>query len=187
MLLNKPKIKILQEFTKNKDNQIYGRAIAKKHNLNQKTISNILNNLEEQEILKFKKEGKNKYYFLNKRNPEIKEIIQLVEINKKINFTKKHIKLKGLFEKLEKKTKGILIVFGSYVKNIEKKDSDLDLFVLGDIENIKKLEESFGIDINIVKSTINKFNKNNPFIKEIMENHVILKGAEEFINLIWQI
>ena len=49
--------------------------------------------METQGILKFKREGKNKYYFLNKNNQEIKEIIQLVEINKKINFTKKHIKL----------------------------------------------------------------------------------------------
>ena len=186
MLLNKSEIKILEEFTKDKDNRIYGRAIAQKYNLNQKTISNILNNLEKQGILKFKREGKNKYYFLNKNNSEIKEIVQLVEINKKIIFTKNQIKFKGLFENLEKKTKGILIIFGSYAKGIEKKDSDLDLFIIGEIENIKKLEDSFGIDINIVKIKQNKFNKNELFIKEIMENHIVLKGVEEFINLIWQ-
>ncbi len=184
MLLNKSELKIFEEFAKNKDNHIYGSAIAQKHNLNQKTISNTLNNLEKHGILKFKREGKNKYYFLNKNNSEIKEIIQLVEINKKINFMKKHAKLRGLFEKLEEKAFGILIVFGSYAKGIEKKDSDLDLFNIGGIENVRKLEDSFGIDLNIVKIKKDKFNKNEPFIKEVMENHIILKGVEEFIGLI---
>jgi len=186
MLFNKSELKILEEFSKNKDNRIYGRAIAQKYDLNQKTISNILNNMEKQGILKFKREGKNKYYFLNKNNSEIKEIIQLVEINKKINFMEEHIKLKELFEKLEEKTSGILIVFGSYAKDIEKRDSDLDILVIGEIENIKELENSFKIDLNIVKIKQDKFNKNEPFIKEIMENHIILKGAEKFVNLIWQ-
>jgi len=186
MLLNKSELKILEEFTKNKDNRIYGRAIAQKYNLNQKTISNILNNMEKQDVLKFKREGKNKYYFLNKNNQNIKEIIQLVEINKKINFTKKQIKFKELFKKLEEKTQGILIIFGSYAKTIEKKDSDLDVFVIGEIKSIKELENSFGIDINVIKIKKDKFDKNEPFIKEIMENHIILKGVEEFVDLIWQ-
>jgi len=186
MLLNKSKLKILEEFSKNKDNRIYGRAIAQKYDLNQKTISNILNKMEKEGILKFKREGKNKYYFLNKNNSNIKGTLQLVEISKKINFLKKHIKFKGLFEKLEEKTSGILIIFGSYAKDIEKKDSDLDILVIGAIGGIKELEDSFKIDLNIVKIKQAKFNKNEPFIKEIIENHIILKGVEEFIDLIWQ-
>ena len=186
MLLNKSELKILEEFAKNKDNRIYGRAISQKYNLNQKTVSNVLNNMEKQGILKFKREGKNKYYFLNKNNPDIKEIIQLTEINKKINFMKSHIRFKGLFEGFGEKASGILIVFGSYAKGIEKKDSDLDILAIGEIKNTKELEKSFGIDVNIIKTKKDKFDKNEPFIKEIMENHIILKGVEEFVDLIWQ-
>ncbi len=186
MLLNKSELKILEELAKNKNNRIYGRAIAQKYNLNQKTISNILNNMEEQGILKFKKEGKNKYYFLNKSNLDIKGILQLVEISKKIDFIKKHLKFKELFEQLEKKTKGILIIFGSYAKDIEKKDSDLDILIIGEIKNIKELEDSFGIDINAVKIKKDKFDENELFVKEVMENHVVLKGVEELVDLIWQ-
>jgi predicted nucleotidyltransferase len=184
MLLNNQELKILQEFTRDYSIELYGRAISQKLKLNQKTTSNILKRLEKEDILKFKQEGKNKYYFLNKFNPYLKEIIKLIEINKKIDFLKKQKSKKRLFEELEKNTKGILIVFGSYSKNKETKDSDLDLFVLGSINNVAGLENSFNIEINIINGDKEKINSQEPFVKEIKENHVILKGVEEFVELV---
>jgi len=185
MLLNKTEQIILEEFTKSKGSRIYGRAIANKFNLNQKTVSNILNKLEKEDILKFKEEGKNKYYFLNKNKLEIKEIIKLIEINKKINFMGKNPKLRKLIDEIEKISKGILIIFGSYAKNTQKKDSDLDLVIIGNIGDLKEFEDSFGIEINVIKIGKNKFDQNEVFIKELMENHIILKGTGEFVDLIW--
>lgn len=185
MLLNNTERIILEEFLKDYSNEIYGRAIAKKFKLNQKTVSNALNDLEKQNILKFRTEGKNKYYFINKSNPVIKEIIQLAELSRKLHFLNKHKQLKNLFDKIEGKTDGILVIFGSYAKGEENKDSDLDLLVIGQIQSIKNLEDSFNIDINVVKSRKDKFNIYEPFIKEVMENHIILKGVEDFVNLAW--
>ena len=183
MLHDKKDIKILEEFTSDKNKRIYGVAIAKKFKLNQKTVSNILNNLEKENILKFSKEGKNKYYFLNLLNPRIKEIIKMAEINKKISFIQKHKKFVGLFDEIALRVKGIAIVFGSYAQGNEKHNSDLDLLVIGEIKNVLNLEDSFKVEINIIKSTKNKFTKNKPFVKEIMENHIILKGLEEFVEI----
>jgi len=185
MLLNKTEKAIFEKFSKDYSCQIYGRDIAKKFGLNQKTVSNTLNNLEKKDILKFKTEGKNKYYFLNKNNPHIREFITIIELFKKVSFIDKQKHLKKLFEYLDNRTNGILVVFGSYAKEKEKEKSDLDLFVLGKIENIRDLEESFNVELNIVKSEKKKFNLKEPFIREIMENHIILKGAEDFVNLAW--
>ena len=185
MLFNKTEQVILEEFSKDKDKRVYGRGLAKKFNLNQKTISNILNKLEKKGILKFKQEGKNKYYFLNKNNSGLKDILKLIELNKKIKFVNTNSKLGELFKEIEENMSGILIVFGSYAKEIQKKDSDLDLLVLGKIKDTRKLEDSFGIEINLVNMDKKKFNLEEPFIKEIMENHVVLKGVEEFIDLTW--
>jgi len=185
MLLNKKTMKILKEFSKDYNKRIYGRDTSKKLKINQKTASNILNNLEKEDILKFSQEGKNKYYFLNKFNPNIKEIIKLIEIDKKIEFTEKHKKFRELFNKLEQRTLGILIIFGSYAKNTEDKKSDLDCFVIGKISNIEDLEELYNIKINIILSNKSKFDKKEHLIKEVIKDHIILKGIEEFIELIW--
>ena len=78
MLLNK-ELKVLAEFTSNYNSELYGRAIASKLKMNQKTVSNVLTKLEKRHIIKFKQEGRNKYYFLNKLNPSTKEMIKLVD------------------------------------------------------------------------------------------------------------
>ncbi len=185
MLLNKNKIKVLGEFSIEYNRRIYGRDVAKKLKMNQKTVSNILNELEKEHVLKFTQEGKNKYYYLNEFYPYMKETIQLIETQRRINFLEKYKKLKELFSKLEKRTKGLLVVFGSYANFSANESSDLDVFVMGKIKDIEDLEELYKIKINIVKSSKNKFNKKEHIIKEIIKNHIILKGVEGFVELIW--
>ncbi|MCK5625196.1 nucleotidyltransferase domain-containing protein [Candidatus Pacearchaeota archaeon] len=185
MILNTKKLKILEEFSTDYNKRIYGRNVAQKLKVNQKTVSNTLNELERENILKFTQEGKNKYYYLNKFYPYIRETIQLIETQRKINFLEEHNKLKELFLELEKRIKGILIIFGSYANFSSNEKSDLDLFVIGEIKDTEDLEELYNIKINIVKSNKNKFNKEDYIIKEIIKNHIVLKGAEDFIKLIW--
>jgi len=184
MLLNKNKLKVLVEFSRDYTKRIYGRDVAKKLKMNQKTVSNTLNKLEKEHILKFKQEGKNKYYYLNEFYPHLKEVIHLIETQRKINFLEKYKKLKELFSKLEQRTEGILVVFGSYANFSSSESSDLDVFLIGKIKDIEDLEELYNIKINIVKSTKIKFDKNEHIIKEIIKNHIILKGMEDFIELI---
>ena len=185
MLLDINKIKILKEFSEDYRKRIYGRNIAKKLEMNQKTVSNILKNLEKEHILKYNKEGKNKYYYLNEFYPYLKEVIQIIETKRKIDFLLKYKELKELFSKLEERTNGILVIFGSYAKLTADEKSDLDVLVLGKIKNIQDLEDMFNIKINLIKSEKKKFDKAEVFIKEIIKNHIILKGKEEFTDLLW--
>jgi len=97
MILNKNLIKILEVFSEDYNKRIYGRDVAKKLKMNQKTVSNILNKLEKENILKFSIEGKNKYYYLNKFNSNIKEIVKLIEIQRKIEFLDRYKKFRELF------------------------------------------------------------------------------------------
>lgn len=187
MLLDKKAIRILEEFSSDYSKRIYGRDMAKKLKMNQKTVSNILNNLEKDNTLKFSQEGKNKYYFLNKFNPEIKEIIKLIEIERKIKFINRHNKLRELFDKLEQRSTGMTIIFGSYASGSAYEKSDLDVFVTGKISDLEDLENLYKVKINVINSDKKKFDKEEHIIKEIIKNHIILKGVEEFVELIWQI
>jgi len=186
MLLNNNTFKILAEFCSDYSKRIYGGQVAKKLKMNQKTVANILNSLEKQNIVKYSTEGKNKYYFLNKLNPQISDILKILELERKNNFVAKYSRFRELFIALEKKASGILVIFGSYANFTNNEKSDLDVFVLGKIGGVKDLEEKYGLKINIVKSIKEKFNKEEVFIKEVMKNHIILKGVEEFIDLTWQ-
>ena len=184
MLLNDKELKILNVFSNDYSRMIYGRDVAKNLGLNQKSVSNALNGLERKHVLKYKIEGRNKYYFLNRMNPGIKEIIKLIEINRKIEFLG-NSKIAELLVKLEERVNGILIVFGSYASGRNKKGSDLDLFVVGRVDGIDSLKDVYGIDINVVRTTRGKFDKGDIIVKEVMGNHVVLKGVEEFVDLIW--
>lgn len=185
MLLNDNTIKVLAEFCLDYNKRVYGRNIANMLKINQKTIANLLNKLEKDGILKYSIEGKNKYYFLNKLNSQIPDIIKIIEIERKNTFIKHYKKLKDLFFNLEKRTKGIIIIFGSYANFTSNEKSDLDVFVIGKIFETEDLEELYKIKINIVNSNKKKVNKEEIFIKEVIKNHIILRGAEEFIELIW--
>jgi len=185
MVLNTNKYKILKEYSSDYHKRIYGREIAKKLKMNQKTVSNTLNELEKGNILKYKREGKNKYYYLNEFHPHLKEVIQLIETQRKIDFLAKHNRLRELFLKLEERTQGILVIFGSYSNLSATEKSDLDVFVIGKIKDIDDLENIYDVKINIITSNKTKFDKNENIIKEIIRNHIILKGKEEFIELIW--
>lgn len=186
MLFNNNARLILGEFCLDYSRKMYGRQLAKSLKMNQKTAANTLNGLEKEGILKYSTEGKNKYYFLNKHNPKVADVIKIIEIERKNRFIERYPELKELFYALEKKTDGMAIIFGSYANLTANKNSDLDVFIAGKISDTNDLEEAYNIKINVVKSSKENINKNNIFIKEIVKNHIILKGVEEFIGLTWQ-
>lgn len=186
MLLDNKSLNLMIEFSSDYHKKIYGREIAGKLKMNQKTVSNILNKLEKENILKFEIKGKNKYYFLNNFNLQIKETIKLIEINKKLKFLEKYKNLRDLFNELENKSKGLLVVFGSYANLSANENSDIDLFLIGTIPDLRDLEKKYNKKINIIKSNKKKFNKKEHLIAEIIKNHVVLRGIEDFAELIWK-
>lgn len=78
---------------------------------------------------------------------------------------------------LKKAKSNLIILFGSYAKFIAKKDSDIDLFIETTRRKQKALIESINSKIRV---KIGKFDKTNLLIKEIIKDHIILKGVELF-------
>lgn len=182
MLLDKNKYIVLKEFLYN-DKGIYGSFVARKNFLNQKTVCNVLKFLEGEGFLKFKSEGKNKIYFLNKDRVGIRDVVKMIEVQSKIGFLERNKKFEKLFLELESMAKGVLIIFGSYAKGLNKSSSDLDVLVIGSIGDVSDLEESFGLEINVVNVKKSKFSLDENFIREVLDNHVVLKGVDEFVDL----
>ncbi len=153
------------------------REIAKKLKKPHSTISRKLEILKKENIIDFKIEGKNKIFFL-KQNFITKNYILKTELNKLKKLLEKHPELNIVFEEVLKKTKEkLIILFGSYAKGTEKKHSDIDIYVETENKKIKKLIENINSKISV---KIGHFNKDSDLIKEIIKNHVIIRGIEEF-------
>jgi len=187
MILNEKKLKILQEFTRDYFEGLTGSDIAKKNKLNQKSVSNTLKELEDEGFLKNETEGKNKIYYLNLEDNKIVEhFIAIIEHYKTIAFYKENPLIKEVIEKISFFSDGIIVIFGSYAKKLNKKDSDLDIMIVGkykdrEIENISKM---YNLEINIKDYTMNSFRKelNSHFITEIKMDHIIVNDVERFIT-----
>ena len=105
------------------------------------------------------------------------------------NIVDKTIGLKNILEKDLEKVKDIdfAFLFGSYVKGDFNSNSDIDLYVIGNIsekrlyEIIKKVEEKIFREINYHLSNREEFQvkmKESFFHKEILENFIIIIGDQ---------
>jgi len=189
MLLNNEKLGILEDFLKDYETKLTGSYIAKKNRFNQKSVSNFLKELEKENILKSAMQGKNKLYSLNLDNyPAIIDFLSAVEHLKTLSFYKKHALIKEIAGKILPYCKGIVAIFGSYAKSIEKGRSDLDIFIAGTCNKVKVEEFSkiYRIDINTRIYPLSLFKKalkeRDLFIEEVMQNHIVIKNSQEFAS-----
>ena len=177
---------IMKQFLGDYNKEIYGRELIKKVGISQKNIALTLGELEKKRILSSKTKGNMKYFSLNKLNPLYKKYLILVEVENSIEFLKNNPKINQAFDKINKSK--IICVFGSYAKETQKKSSDLDLFIVGkfDEKEIREIGKDYGLNLSIKGGNksdfVNSLKEKNPFMKEILENHVLISGYEEFIE-----
>lgn len=165
---------IIEQLLKS-DNHV--RGIAKKLNESHTTILRKLNNLKKDNVVDSRKEGKNKIFFL-KHNLVSRTYTLQAELHKRTKLLRDNPKLAIIFEDLLKKTdEKLIILFGSYAKGLAKKGSDIDIFVETKSRSVKKSIEDVHSKLSI---KIGTFDIKSPLIKEIIKDHVILRGIEVF-------
>ena len=177
---------ILEQYLSDYSAEIYGRQLIGKIPLSQKAIALALEKLERGGILKSRRSGNMKFYSLNTKTFVIKDIMAITEMFKKVKFLENNKVIAQIF----KSDENIVGVFGSYAKNKQKHDSDLDIFIIGEKNNDYGSQgKMFDISVSIrnfsVKEAKELIKKKNPLIKEIITNHVLLFNVERFIELLW--
>jgi len=157
------------------------RGIAKSLNQSHTTILRKLNFLVEENVLDYRMQGKNKIFFV-KNSLQAKNYVFNAENYKMIKLIKKYPKLSVIIENILKETdKELVILFGSYAKFSAQKDSDIDIYVE---TTDKKVKEDLEDIHSKIKVKIGEFDKKSMLIKEIIKNHIILKGVERFYEKI---
>ncbi|MBU1975704.1 MAG: nucleotidyltransferase domain-containing protein [Nanoarchaeota archaeon] len=191
MLLNKFFLAVLSEFCLDYFAGLTGSQIAKRTNLNQKSVSSVLLSLEKMGILKCATQGRNKVYSLNNWNSDLLiNVLSATELMRTYRFQKKHSLIRQVIKDIMPHCRGNSAIFGSYAKCTEKKDSDLDVLVVGAVnfEKIEEISETYSIDINIQQFTRRNFKKalrnSDILVKEVIKHHIFIKDAEGFVSLV---
>ena len=186
--INDMDLKVLSLFTKGYDCEYYIREVEKLCSVSSRTALVTLSRLEKRGILVSKMRGKIKSYTI-KKSILSRDFFILVEQYKKIHFLEKNQLLKEVFEKSDKFLDGVVLVFGSYAKELQKEDSDVDLFVIGkyDEKKIKEVGKKYGLIINIKSYPMNIFKKElrgDVLLTEILKNHILIKDADGFVRVV---
>jgi len=178
--------KILEFFFNNFENNFTASEIANKFNFNQNIFINYLNVYLKKKIFTYKFQGRNKLFSFNLNNIDLIYNLNLqVEIEKTNLFLEKNFKIREILKKLNEKN---MIIFGSYAKNLQKKDSDLDIFIVGkyDKKKVEYLSEFYDLEINVHSILKNKFkkvlNEKQILLNEIVLNHIIVDGFDFYVN-----
>lgn len=155
----------------------HGRRTSKELKIPLTTVQRTLSDLENKNVLESKISGKNRIYSI-KKNIIAKSYIYNAESYKLIKLIKKYPFLEPLIEDIIKKSDSpLIILFGSFAKFIAKRGSDMDVFIETKNRNIKKEIENINSKLSV---KIGSFNKDSLLIKEIIKNHVIIKGIEVY-------
>ncbi len=174
MSQNNYNIKIVEALLKS-ENHI--RGLARMLNTNQTTIARKVQELNKNNVVDSKQEGKNKVVFL-KKSLEARQYAYNAETQKLIRILEKYPYLRRIIELIRKNKKITLaILFGSYSKGTARKESDIDIYIDTTDNRLKEEIESIDSKISV---KIGEYNKDSLLIKEIEKNHVIIKGVEAY-------
>ena len=171
---NNIELEIILNLIKNKTHL---REIARNIGESHSTVLRKINELVKETVIDYKQEGKNKVFYI-KNNLKAKNYVYSAEIYKLNKLLKKYPELSVMFEEIKENfPKGMIILFGSYAKGSPKSDSDIDIYLETNDSKIKNRIKELNSKLSI---KIGEFDINSLLIKEIIKNHIIIRGVEDF-------
>jgi len=160
---------------------MHGRELAKQLKTSLTRVQSVLSELRDINVLDYTAVGKNHIYFI-KKNLVAKSFVLNAENYKLANILRKNTELEPIFQDIIRQSRAnLILLFGSYAKGNQKKDSDIDIYIDTADQKIKAdVQKVYGL----ISVKIGKFNPDDLLIKEIMKNHAIIKGGEEYYEKI---
>ena len=178
---------LLMLYITNPTKKYYLRELERILDFSVGNIRRELINLENSGLFLSENKGNLVYFFLNKKYPLLKEVKSII------------LKTSGVSKILRnnlKKIKGVnqAFIYGSFAAGDERADSDIDLMIIGKvdeeklIEEINKIEKKLQRDINYTIYEKHDFKKKkedgNAFIIDILKKKKIFLIGDE--NDLWK-
>ncbi len=187
-------LKLVELYANDYTKALHLREIARETRVDVKAIHLQLRKLERISILSSTTRGRNKEYSLNLDNIVTRYYLIMSEIFAAVIYLEKNFLIRKIIHEVEDKIDGPIILFGSFVGDRHVKESDVDMFVISEkkIDRRIVLETARRInhDINIRSTSGAKFlsglRGDDPLVKEVLTNHIVLKGADRFCDIVWR-
>ena len=157
--------------------ELHVRGASKILNQPHANISRAMKKLLSENVVDFRFQGRNKTFRL-KKSIESTTCIRMAESFKLIKLIRKYQFLGVTIEQILAETRqNLVLIFGSFAKFSANNDSDIDIYIETTDRKTKEKIENIYSRLSV---KIGKFDKDNLLIKEIIKDHVILKGVEYF-------
>ncbi len=164
----------------NPDKAYYLRELERETGIPVSMLRKELISLKQKDIFVSHRKGNLLYYQLNKKYPLFTELRNIVF--KTVGVQGELSRMLSSFKKVH-----IAFIYGSYAKDQANAASDIDLLIVGEIDEkkmlvkIKEIERKLQREINYSIYSKNDFDrkksKNDPFIKEVfMDKKILLVG-----------
>ncbi len=176
---------ILVPFTRDYAKKMHASEIARSLNLPQRTVARKLEALQKNNLVNYKRVGKNKTFFFDLTLLFSFSLLEMVECYKEILFLLKHLQIGLLLNELA--IDHSLILFGSYAKQRSKEGSDIDLVIFGRKNaRLQEIISRYPFEVNAHYVSFSLFEKRLktgwPLAKEIAADHVLLGEKERVIK-----
>lgn len=174
------RVRILKTLIFDSDKQFHLRELSREIKTTPIYVKKELQNLQKLNLIITSKKGNLTLFQINKESLIFSELKGI--------FLKTEFFSDMLKESLKKLRIDFAFIFGSFAKDTESKESDIDLFVVGDVnENnllqiIQKIEKQTRREINYIlwkKSLLLKRAKKHHLLNEIAKNPVIMLVGDE--------
>ena len=194
LFTSKTRVAILNQFVLNSDLEYHIRGMSRLIQITPILVQKELKNLEQLGILKKRRIGQMVLYSLNRKSCIIDDLKRI--------FLKTEIFGAQLLADLDEKDKAEIcfaLIYGSFTKGVETTSSDIDLLVVGSIDedlmlrSITETEEKTGRQISLIlwteKEFAEKIREKVPLVKELVKTDVImiLGDPNEFRRLVKQV
>jgi len=166
------------------------KEIQNKCNYSYERVNTSLKELVKKNIIQSEKIGKTLRFKADFENLNLKLAFYTYSIERLINFKNKYPIIYKAIKELEKEVYDIILIFGSYSKEKETKESDIDLMIISNSKKEKPLNSiigKYGLRISPVFISMEEFSKikleNKELFEDIKKNGVIFKGE----NLVYMV
>ncbi|MDI6738031.1 MAG: nucleotidyltransferase domain-containing protein [Nanoarchaeota archaeon] len=139
-----------------------------------------------------------RYLKPNVSSEEGKLCFALLESERAIEFFRKHRQLAGAFVQFKKEIENIAdtaLIFGSFARNAETSESDIDIAIIGSKINKKQIERTVehcfvtlknraSVRILNTADFINSLRKNDEFALQILNEHIVAVNSYGWVNIL---
>jgi predicted nucleotidyltransferase len=179
-------LRVLSLFTRGYDREIYIREVCRHLPISRGSAQTALEYLEGKQVLRSVARGRTRLFSLQQGN-HARDFCTLAEVYRKICFGEEEPFVAGVLSRIALLIEGSCAVFGSHAGGTADEDSDLDLFVAGECrkDEVERIGKTYGLPIHLTVYPLDIFDRSlhtDPFLQEVLRNHVLIKGTEHFVE-----